>query len=129
MDQTAYDTQTAAQRQWVGLTDKKTRPATREEKITRPGVYEVPVTQDHQIATPVGGVTMAYEPEELDAIESQHKEGRAMPFVEFPLIGGKSMLRFLRKDGRYVCEMSPVEATSILRSINQACWDAGLTNE
>jgi len=25
------------------MTDKKTRPATREEKITKPGVYETPV--------------------------------------------------------------------------------------
>ena len=72
---------------------------------------------------------MAYHPHELDAIEAQHKEGRPMPFVEFPLVGGKSMLRFLRKDGKYVCEISPVEATSILRSINQACWDAGLHHE
>lgn len=28
------------------MTDKKTRPTTREEKITKPGVYEMPVKQD-----------------------------------------------------------------------------------
>lgn len=36
------------------MTDKKTRPATREEKISKPGVYEVPVTQEsleHELAT------------------------------------------------------------------------------
>ena len=72
---------------------------------------------------------MAYHPHELDALEAQHKEPRLMPFVEFPLIGGQSILRFIRKDGKYVCEMGPTEATSILRSINQACWDAGLHYE
>jgi hypothetical protein len=72
---------------------------------------------------------MAYTPEELNAIEVQHKEGRAMPFVEFPLIGGEWMLRFTRKDGRYVCEMGPIEATSILRGINQACLDAKLQRQ
>ncbi len=72
---------------------------------------------------------MAYHSHELDALEAQHKEPRLMRFVEFPLIGGQSRLRFNRKDGKYVCEMSPVEATSILRSIDQACWNAGLHYE
>ena len=72
---------------------------------------------------------MAYHPEELDAIEAQHKEGRPMPFVEFPLIGGKWIIRFNRANGNYVCEMKPEEATMFLRGINQSCWDAGLHYE
>ena len=33
------------------MTDKKTRPATREEKITKPGVYEVPVKEPSLVVT------------------------------------------------------------------------------
>jgi hypothetical protein len=69
---------------------------------------------------------MAYHLEELDAIETQHKDGRPMPYVEFPLVDGKSILRFMREDGKYVCQINLEDATSILRSINQACWNADL---
>lgn len=33
------------------MTDKKTRPATREEKISKPGVYEVPVKEPSLVVT------------------------------------------------------------------------------
>lgn len=66
---------------------------------------------------------MAYHPEELADIEAQHKEGRPMPFVEFPLIGGDYILRFIGRDGKYVCEVDLIEATSILKNINMA-WQA-----
>lgn len=72
---------------------------------------------------------MAYHPEDLDTIEAQHKEGLLMHFVEFPLIGGKFVLRLLRDGDHYVMKMKPEEATDILRGINQVCWDAGLHYE
>lgn len=61
-----------------------------------------------------------YEPEILDRIEADHKSGWLLPFVEFPLIGGKTALRFLRRGDRYVCEMRPDEATHLLRYANEA---------
>lgn len=61
-----------------------------------------------------------YEPEILDRIEADHKSGRLLPFVEFPLIGEKRVLRFLRRGDRYVCEMGPEEATDLLRCANEA---------
>lgn len=60
-----------------------------------------------------------YEPEMLDRIEADHKSGRLLPFVEFPLIGEKRVLRFLRQGDRYVCEMRPDEATDLLRCANE----------
>ena len=61
------------------MTEKKTRPATREEKITKPGVYEVPVkepslvvTQDNEkLPTPPknkGGRPSTYTPEIVDIL-------------------------------------------------------------
>jgi hypothetical protein len=62
------------------MTDKKTRTATREEKITKPGLYDVPVTQEslsnelaeisRQVAAPKnkGGRPTKYCPELVDEI-------------------------------------------------------------
>jgi len=69
------------------MTDKKTRPATREEKITRPGVYEVPVTQESlerelatiatQVAAPKnkGGRPSTYDPDIARIMCEQLSEG------------------------------------------------------
>lgn len=72
---------------------------------------------------------MAYHPEELDGIDAMHKDGRLMPFIEFPLIGGKTVLRLMREGDAYVVKIPAETATEILRDINQACWDAGLHYE
>ena len=75
----------------------------------------------------ITGVQGEHYPCKPDIFEMTYEA--ALNFVDFPLIGGKSMLRFKYRDGRFICEMSPVEATSISSSITQACRDAGLTNE
>ena len=43
----------------------------------------------------------AYSPEELAGIEAQHNEGRLMPFIELPLIGGQYLVRFIREGDRH----------------------------
>lgn len=52
------------------MTDKKTRPATREEKITRPGVYEVAVEAENLPAPPKnkGGRPTIYSQDLADRI-------------------------------------------------------------
>ena len=60
-----------------------------------------------------------YEAEDLDQIEAQHKEGRLLPFVEFPILGGQRVLRMLRDDGLYVGEIGPEEATDFLRCVSR----------
>lgn len=59
-----------------------------------------------------------YSPEEMDAIDAQHKDGRLMPFMELPLLGGQHIVRLLRKGDRYVLELGPEEATDLIRSSN-----------
>ena len=63
----------------------------------------------------------AYTPEELAGIEAQHNEGRLMPFIELPLIGGQYMVRFIREGDRYVCAMTAKDANMFLVGINSAC--------
>ena len=50
------------------MTDKKTRPATREEKITDPGVYEKPVEAKQAATKGRGGRPSTFTPEVGDAI-------------------------------------------------------------
>jgi len=52
------------------MTDKKTRPATREEKITRPGIYEVPVPPKNK-----GGRPSTYDPLIAQQMCEQLSEG------------------------------------------------------
>ena len=65
-----------------------------------------------------------YEPEILDQIEKQHNEGRVMPFIEFPLLGGKRVIRLLGRGGLYVCGITPEEATDLLRCTDEALKEA-----
>lgn len=59
-----------------------------------------------------------YSPEEMDAIAAQHKDGRLMPFMELPLLGGQHIVRLHRKGDKYVLELGPEEATDLIRSSN-----------
>jgi hypothetical protein len=52
------------------MTDKKTRPATREEKITNPGIYEVPVPPKNK-----GGRPSTYDPDIARSMCEQLSEG------------------------------------------------------
>lgn len=52
------------------MTDKKTRPATREEKITSPGVYEKPVPPKNK-----GGRPSTYDPDIARSMCEQLSEG------------------------------------------------------
>ena len=63
----------------------------------------------------------AYSPEELAGIEAQHNEGRLMPFIELPLIGGQYMVRFIREGDRYVANLTARDANMFLCGINEAC--------
>lgn len=46
-------------------------------------------------------------------IIEQLREGRPLPFLEFPLDNGM-ILRFLREDGKYICRMGFEEAITYL---------------
>jgi hypothetical protein len=59
-----------------------------------------------------------YSPEEMSAIEAQHEDGRLMPFMELPLLGGQRIIRLHRKGARYVFEIGPEEATELIRESN-----------
>lgn len=63
----------------------------------------------------------AYTPEELAGIEAQHNEGRLMPFIELPLIGGQWIVRFIREGDHYVAKLTAKDATMFLSGINSAC--------
>ena len=52
------------------MTDKKTRPATREEKITSPGIYEVPAPPKNK-----GGRPSTYDPDIARSMCEQLSEG------------------------------------------------------
>ena len=52
------------------MTDKKTRPATREEKITKPGTYEVPIPPKNK-----GGRPSTYDPDIARIMCEQLSEG------------------------------------------------------
>jgi hypothetical protein len=59
-----------------------------------------------------------YSPEDMDAIDAQHKAGHLMPFMELPLFGGKHIVRLHRKGDNYVLELAPEEAADLIRSFN-----------
>lgn len=61
---------------------------------------------------------MSYTKEQIDEIMALHEQGRFMSFMEFPLVGGKYVLRFLKRGDKYVCEMDGLEAAGYLKAIN-----------
>lgn len=63
---------------------------------------------------------MGYTPEELSGIVSMHNEGRLMPFIEFPLVGGQYIIRFKRDGDKYVCALNGRDANMFLEGINDA---------
>ena len=61
-----------------------------------------------------------YTPKELSGIVSMHNEGRLLPFIEFPLVGGNFIIRFQREGDKYVCELNGRDANMFLEGINEA---------
>jgi hypothetical protein len=61
-----------------------------------------------------------YTPEELSNIVSMHNEGRLLPFIELPLVGGQWIARFKREGDRYVCALTARDANMFLEGINDA---------
>ena len=61
-----------------------------------------------------------YTEKELSGIVSMHNEGRLMPFIEFPLVGGNFIIRFKREGEKYVCSLNGRDANMFLEGINEA---------
>ena len=69
-----------------------------------------------------------YTPEELSGIVSMHDEGRLLPFIELPLVGGKWVVRFKREGDKYVCALTTRDANMFLEGINDASNEARSRN-
>ena len=61
---------------------------------------------------------IGYTEKELSDIVAAHNEGRLLPFIEFPLVGGNFIIRFHRIGDKYVCELNGRDANMFLQGIS-----------